>query len=476
MTDLLRTHDAGALAGLVRARSISPVELVDAVLDAIEATEPHVNAFVTVCGDEARTAARAAEAAILRGAPIGPLHGVPVAVKDLVRTAGVRTTYGSRTHERHVPERDAVPVARLKRAGAIVVGKTTTPEFGHKTVTDAPLTGVTRNPWDTTRTCGGSSGGNAAAIAAGSVPIALGTDGGGSIRIPAACCGIVGLKPTLGRIAYPEADDAILNMSHYGPMTRSVADARLLLATLSGPDPGDAWSFRDAASVVAPQASPPERVDGLRVGWLPRVGAHPLDHEAESAARTLARALEDAGAVVEPVELDLVGEEDVFTTLLRSGLWARAHGLLDRRDLISDDFARSIELGSTIDARAVHAASQRRTSLFRRVQGLFGRVDVVVSPTLTAPAVAADQGHFDPVTIAGRSHPSLRTGWHPYAFVANLTGHPAVSVPCGRHSSGLPLGAQVIGRLDDEERLLSLAAWWERRQPWWDRWPTLSSA
>lgn len=474
--DLLRTHDAGALATLVRTREISPTELVEETLSAIESKEPYVNAFVTVCGDEARAAARAAEAAIMRGAPIGPLHGVPVAVKDLVRTAGVRTTYGSRTHERHVPERDAVPVARLKRAGAIVVGKTTTPEFGHKTVTDAPLTGVTRNPWDPTRTCGGSSGGNAAAIAAGAVPVALGTDGGGSIRIPAACCGIVGLKPTLGRIAYPEADDTFLNMSHYGPMARSVADARLLLATLSGPDPDDAWSVRDTATVVAAQASPPDRVDGLRVGWLPRVGAHPLDSEAASGAEAVARALESAGAVVEPVELDLVAEEDVFTTLLRSALWARARGLLERRDLISDDFARSIELGSSIDAPTVHAASQRRTALFRRVQALLGRVDVVLSPALTAPAVTVDQGHFEPVTVGGVSHPSLRTGWHPYAFVANLTGHPAISVPCGWHSSGLPLGAQIIGRLDDEERLLSAAALWECRQPWWGRWPTLASA
>ena len=474
MTDLLRTNDAGGLAALVRTGSVSPVELVEATLTAIETTEPHVNAFVTLCADEARAAARAAEAALMSGAPLGPLHGVPLAVKDLVRTAGIRTTYGSRTHERHVPDRDAAPVARLKAAGAIVVGKTTTPEFGHKTLTDAPVSGVTRNPWHPSRTCGGSSGGNAAAVAAGAVPAALGTDGGGSIRIPAACCGIVGLKPTLGRIAYPEADDTVLNMSHYGPMTRSVADARLLLAVLSGPDPDDAWSFRDAAAIVAPAAAPPERVDGLRVGWLPRVGAHPLDPEAEAGARALAQALETAGATVEPADLDLVAEEDVFTTLLRSALWARAGGLLERRDLISDEFARSIELGSAIDAPAVHAASQRRTALFRRVQRLLDRVDVLVSPTLTAPAVAVDQGHFEPVTIAGVEHPSLRTGWHPYAFVANLTGHPAISLPCGWHSSGLPLGAQIVGRLDDEERLLSLAAWWERHEPWWDRWPTLA--
>ena len=472
MNDLFRMHDAGGLAALVRDRSVSPVELVEASLTAIEASEPYLNAFVTVCADDARAAARAAEEAVMRCAPVGPLHGVPMAVKDLVRTAGVRTTYGSRTHEHHLPERDASPVARLKAAGAILIGKTTTPEFGHKTLTDAPLTGVTRNPWNLQRTSGGSSGGNAAAVAAGVVPVTLGTDGGGSIRIPAACCGIVGLKPTLGRIAYPEADDTFLNMSHYGPMTRSVADARRMLSVLAGPDPDDAWSHRATIDVAA-EERPPERVDGLRVGWLARAGAHPLDTEAEVGAREVTEALAALGADVEPLDLDLVAAEDVFTTLLRSGLWARAHGLLERRDLISAEFARSIELGASIDASAVHAASQRRTTLFRRVQRLLERVDVLVSPTLTAPAVAADQGHFEPVTIAGDTHASLRTGWHPYAFVANLTGHPAISVPCGWHSDGLPLGVQLIGRLDEEERLLTLAAAWEAQRPWWDRWPTL---
>jgi len=478
MTSPLREHDAGALAELIRARRLSPVEAVEASLAAIDATEAHINAFVTVCAAEALADARAAESALMRapanGAALGPLYGVPLLVKDLVRTAGVRTTYGSRTHAEHVPAHDALPVARLKAAGAIVIGKTTTPEFGHKTLTDSPLTGVTRNPWDLTRTCGGSSGGNAAAVAAGVAPLSLGTDGGGSIRIPAACCGIVGLKPTLGRIAYPEADDTFLNMSHYGPMTRSVADAWRMLAALAGPDDTDALSFRVGGEIAAEPPPAPERLDGLRVGWLPRVGDHPLSGAAEAAAAGVARAFEQAGAVIEPLSLELVSAETVFVRLLRSGLWARSRRLLEtQRELLSDEFARGIELGAEVSALDVHAALQRRTALFREVQGLLSRVDVLLSPTLTAPAVAVTQGHFDSVSVAGVTHPSLRTGWHPYAFVANLTGHPALSLPCG-WSDGLPLGVQLIGRLGDEAQLLRLGLHWEAQRPWREAWPALA--
>lgn len=469
----LRDHDAGEQAALIRSRQLSPVDAVEATLAAIEATNAHINAFVTVCADEARTAAREAEAAVMAREPLGPLHGVPVLVKDLVRTAGVRTTYGSLTHAQHVPTHDALPVARLRAAGAIVVGKTTTPEFGHKTLTDAPLTGITRNPWDTERTCGGSSGGNAAAVATGVARLSLGTDAGGSIRIPAACCGIVGLKPTIGRIAYPEADDSFLNMSHYGPMTRSVADAWRMLAVLAGPDPADAASLRLGGAFEPQPPAPTERLDGLRVGWMPRVGAHPLDDAVEAAVRAAARAFEASGAVIEPVTLDLVSEEDVFVRLLRSGLWARSRQLLEqRRAEIGNEFARSIALGAEVSAEQVHTALLRRTALFRALQQLLERVDVLLSPTLTAPAVRVTQGHFEPVTIAGVAHPSLRTGWHPYAFVANLTGHPALSVPCGMHE-GLPIGAQLIGRWGEEARLLALGAHLEAQAMWSPAWPSV---
>src|SRR5262245_45929618 len=234
--------DALTLARLIRSKEASPVEVVDAVLARIEALQPTVNAFITVTADEARDTARRAETAVIRGNRLGPLHGVPFSVKDLLFTAGVRTTMGSVMFADQVPAEDAVPVRRLRDAGAILVGKTTTPEFGHKPLTDSPLFGVTRNPWNQSRTAAGSSGEAAAAVATGQGPLALGTDGGGSIRIPAACCGIVGLKPTLGRVPHVHQVDLFSTTSYIGPMARTVAEVSACLDVIVGFDPRDPHS------------------------------------------------------------------------------------------------------------------------------------------------------------------------------------------------------------------------------------------
>src|SRR6266513_6229643 len=239
MTDDVAYRSAAELTALIARRAVSPLEVVDAVLERIERAQPVLNAFITVCAEEARAAAHEAEAAIMRGAPLGPLHGVPFAVKDLVNTAGVRTTFGSVALADNTPAADSPAVARLKRAGAILVGKTTTPEFGHKLFTEAPLFGRTANPWNLARTCGGSSGGAAAAVAAGLGPIGIGTDGGGSSRIPAACCGVVGFKQTLGLVPHYLTPDGFGNQSHITPMTRTVMDAALMLQAMAGPHPCD---------------------------------------------------------------------------------------------------------------------------------------------------------------------------------------------------------------------------------------------
>ncbi|HEX7548082.1 MAG TPA: amidase family protein, partial [Candidatus Methylomirabilis sp.] len=241
-SDALAYLSAIDLADLIRRKQVSPVEVVEALLGRIELVNPRLNAYCTVTADAARTAARAAEAAVLRGDPPGPLCGVPFSVKDLVITRGVRTAFGSRIYEHHIPDEDAPVVERLCAAGAIMVGKTTTPEFGWKGATDSPLTGISRNPWDLTKTPGGSSGGAAAAVAAGLAPLAVGTDGGGSIRIPASFCGVFGLKPTCGLVpVYPTPNTGTL--SHVGPMTRTVRDAALMLQVLAGPDDRDPLSF-----------------------------------------------------------------------------------------------------------------------------------------------------------------------------------------------------------------------------------------
>src|SRR5882762_681615 len=243
MTDELAFATAAELAALIARRAVSPVEVVEGVLARIAKTQASLNAFITVCSEEARAAAREAEAAIMRGAAFGPLHGVPFAVKDLVNTAGVRTTFGSVALADNIPTADSPAVARLKAAGAALVGKTTTPEFGHKCFTEAPLFGRTANPWDLSRTPGGSSGGAAAAVAAGLAPIGIGTDGGGSSRIPAACCGIVGFKQTLGLVPHDLTPDGFGNQSHITPMTRTIMDTALMLQAMAGPHRCDPHSL-----------------------------------------------------------------------------------------------------------------------------------------------------------------------------------------------------------------------------------------
>ena len=264
MDDAVIRTDALTLAQRIRTKQVSAVAVVDAVLQRIEALQPRVNAFITVTAEEAREAARRAEAAVMAGEPLGPLHGVPFSIKDLLFTRGVRTTMGSRIFADQVPGEDAVPVRRLREAGAILVGKTTTPEFGHKPMTDSPLFGATRNPWDLSRSAGGSSGGAAAAVATGQAPLALGTDGGGSIRLPASCCGIVGLKPTLGRVPHVQQADLFSTTSYIGPMARTVAEASACFDAIVGFDPGDPYSRPE------PLDDPRDAdVRGLRIGCFP---------------------------------------------------------------------------------------------------------------------------------------------------------------------------------------------------------------
>ncbi len=260
---------AAELAALVAARGVSPVELVEDAIARIETSQPTLNAFITVCAEEARTAAWEAEAAVMLGDPLPPLHGVPFAVKDLVNTAGVKTTFGSVAFADNVPAADSPSVARLKAAGAILIGKTTTPEFGHKCFTEAPLFGRTANPWDLSRTCGGSSGGAAASVAAGLVPIGIGTDGGGSSRIPAACCGVVGFKQTLGLVPHDLTPDGFGNQSHITPMTRTVMDAALMLEAMAGPDPCDPHSLGLTVPDFVAAARPEGGLEGVRIAWRP---------------------------------------------------------------------------------------------------------------------------------------------------------------------------------------------------------------
>ena len=457
---MIRT-DALTLARQIRAKEISPVAVVEAVLQRIEALQPTVNAFITVTADEARDAARRAEAAVVAGAPLGPLHGVPFSVKDLLFTRGARCTMGSRIFRDQVPAEDAVPVQRLRDAGAILIGKTTTPEFGHKPLTDSPLFGVTRNPWDLSRTAGGSSGGAAAAVATGQAPLALGTDGGGSIRIPAACCGIVGLKPTLGRVPHVHQADLFASTSYIGPMARTVAEAAACFDVIAGFDPRDPHSRPEPAD-------DPRRVEvrSLRVGWLPRMGNRLVDAEVLAACEAPVRHLEAGGARVETVAEDFASLEEAFLVVLQGGLAARLGGYMKEfGGAIAPSLRTTIEEGARRSAVDWANALAQRTAVYRRVHALFQRFDVLMSPTVSRPALAADHDPFEPVTVGGEVAGSIRGAWYPYMWPFNLSGHPAISLPCGWSSDGLPIGLQIVGPWYADRRVLALAEHLERERP-----------
>src|SRR5712671_2573508 len=318
MTDDLAFASATELAALIARRAVSPVEVVEGVLARIEKSRASLNAFITVCGEAARAAAKEAETAVMRGDTLGHLHGVPFAVKDLVNTAGVRTTFGSVAVAEIVKEADSPAVVRLKQAGAILAGKTTTPEFGHKCFTEAPLFGRTANPWNLARTCGGSSGGAAAAVAAGLGPIGIGTDGGGSSRIPAACCGIVGFKQTLGLVPHDLTPDGFGNQSHITPLTRTVRDTALMLAAMAGPDCADPHSLGLPAPDFVGGAKAEGDLRGLRIAWRPLLGNSVVAGEVRVACEAALAAFAELGAIVEPVTDDFASTEPIWLILTQS--------------------------------------------------------------------------------------------------------------------------------------------------------------
>ena len=446
---------ARELSALVQRRAVSPVEIVEGVLSRIDECQPRINAFISVAHDQALEAAREAEREIMAGRRRGPLHGLAYAAKDLIMSVGMRTTMGSRLFEASIPERDAVTISRLRAEGAILVGKTTTSEFGHKPFTDGPLFGRTLNPFDANATCGGSSGGSAAALASGQVPLALGSDGGGSIRIPAACCGVAGLKATLGVIPHLDLPDLFSANAYVGPMARSVDDVDFLFGALRGFDRRDPYGQGEWA-----RRSPPFfGIEGLRIGWMERVGNPITDPECIGAAERALRRLESAGAVVEPATADFASVASAFLVILQSALRSR---LLKQREQepqrLDPSLVETIDRGAHWTAVDLHHAARERTACFRTVQSLFEHHDLLVSPTLAAPPLSIHQDPHGNVTICGVEAGPIRAAWYPYTLPFNLTGHPALSVPCGETTAGLPLGLQLVGPWYAEDLLLRVGA------------------
>jgi aspartyl-tRNA(Asn)/glutamyl-tRNA(Gln) amidotransferase subunit A len=473
--DLL-SMSAQRAAAMIRRRKLSPVELTEAILAQIERIAP-LNAFVTVLGDEARACARAAEEAVLRGEALAPLHGVPVHVKDQLETAGIPTTFGSAIFANNVPARDDILIAKLRAAGTILIGKTRLPEFGHKGLTDGPSFGTTRNPWDPTRTCGGSSGGAAAAVAAGAGPLALGTDGAGSIRIPAACCGVVGLKPTLGAVAWEAGIDAFSNYTYAGPITRSVSDAAVMLRVLLGASPRDPWSLNGPKELILSPGLIGQDLSGLRIGFIRKAANPQLDTDMEANTRASLEALALLGAHVEDVTAPLDWMEFPGRILYQGSFHvAMQQHLPQWRHTMDPVLLAFVERGGKFSMAEFRAAQYARTTLFRSIQALFSRYDALITPTLTRTALAADfDAANDEVLVNGLKCGITRLGWTAYVYPFNLTGHPALTVPSGFAADGLPTSVQIVGRWGADLDVLRLGALLEEARPWSGKRPRLPS-
>jgi aspartyl-tRNA(Asn)/glutamyl-tRNA(Gln) amidotransferase subunit A len=471
-TSQIAYTSAARLAEMIRTRKLSPVEVVDALIARIETSQPVLNAFMTIAADPARGAARAAEAAVMRADNLGPLHGVPFTVKDLLPTAGVRTTYCSWIFENNVPAADVAAVARMKAAGAIMIGKVTTPEFGHKPMNEAPIFGRTANPWDLGRTPGGSSGGSGAALAAGLGPLSIGTDAGGSIRIPAACTGTVGMKATLGLVPNEVAADGFGNFSNTGPMARTVLDAALTLDAMAGSHPGDPHSLGLARGEYAAAASAGGDLRGCRIAWFSRLGNQAVDADVMAAVEAAAGAFRELGATVEPVEEAFANTEPYWLVISQS-LWVArfGHYLPEWEARMTPTLVHGIKEGYTYSAADLQRAAMFRSELFRRVQGWFGRFHLVLSPTISRTALPIDHDFNAPIEIEDQRVGSVRSSWYPYTHPFNMTGHPAVSVPCGWARDGLPVALQLVGPIMGDAALLRAAALFEAVRPWAHRQP-----
>jgi len=455
------------LAAQIRAKKISPVEVVDAVLARIERVNPTLNAFCTLTADEARDAAQAAEVSVMTGEELGPLHGVPVSIKDLLFTRRLLTTGGSRLFAEHVPEEDAVSVERLKGAGAIILGKTNTAEFGHKAVTDNPLFGITRNPWSTSLTPGGSSGGSAAAVAAGMGPLALGTDDGGSIRIPASFCGIYGLKPSFGRVPRGAGFPGWETLSHTGPMTRTVRDAALVLDALAGPDDRDRFSLQAEAGPSFLESCE-GGLAGLSVAWSADLGHAIVDPEVAEICAKAAEDFEALGCHVEVVTPGWDNPEEIFRAIAPAEIYsAWGDRLEDGADLLDRSLVALLKYGEGITARQYLAATARRQEFWTEVQRFLARFDLLITPTVAVPAFPVARPAVK--EIDGR--PVSPLGWIPFCFPFNLTGQPAASVPVGFTSAGLPVGLQIVGRRFADRTVLAASAAFEAAHPWAARRP-----
>jgi Asp-tRNA(Asn)/Glu-tRNA(Gln) amidotransferase A subunit family amidase len=459
---------ATQLLDAYRKKTLSPVEVIEALAGRIEALNPTLNAYCQLRLEEARAEAKIRENGLGQGT-LMPLHGIPFSIKDMTAVAGMPTTFGSKAMVDAIAAEDAPIVERLKRAGAIFIGKTNLPEFAYKGTTDNLLFGPTRNPWNTTRIAGGSSGGAAAAVAAGMGPLAEGTDGGGSIRIPASCCGVYGLKPSVGRVPHTLLPNRFLLAAHTGPITRTVADAALMLDVIAGPDERDPLSL--PAGEKSYSAGLNGGVKGARIAFSVDLGFAVVAPEIAEITRKAAQAFSEAGAQVEEVQLDCGNPEAAMWVMWRS-LYSTIADLVDLERWapeMTPNLVQIIRDGGRLSARDYLGALASASAFYDKLRLVFEKYEFILSPVLACEPF--EIGIEGPTEINNKPcHPIV--GWL-LTYPFNMTGHPACSIPCGFTRSGLPVGLQIIARRHQDAALLRASAAFESARPWASRRPNL---
>lgn len=444
---------ATEIAGLIRRKKLSAREVMAAHLKQIERVNPQVNAIVTLIAEQALENARKADETQARGVSLGPLHGLPVVHKDLFDTAGVRTTYGSRILKDNVPAQNAIIVERIAKAGAISVGKSNTPEFGAGSQTFNEVFGATKNPYDLTKTCGGSSGGGAVSVACGMVPIADGSDSGGSLRNPPAFCNVIGLRTAPGRVPTEARGNAWSTISVQGPMARTVSDVALLLSAIAGPDPRCPISISEPGVRFAGNLE--RSFKGARVAWFEDMGGIPFDPRVLKAVNAQRKVFEGLGCIVEQAEPDWTGTHDGYDTLRAWGYAAtQAENVRLHRDLVKDTIVWEVERGSKLTGGDVAQALALRSLAWDRMRVFQEKYEYFITPTTQVLPFDINQPY--PTEIAGVKM-STYIEWQKSCILISALENPALSIPCGFTEEGLPVGLQIVGRHRDEWSVLQLA-------------------
>ncbi|MCH8349307.1 MAG: amidase [Chloroflexi bacterium] len=462
---------ATELRRLIQSKEVSIVELVELFYQRIDSINPRLNAYLALCQDQALDQARSAQDAVQRGDSLGPLHGIPISVKDLEMTKGIPTTLGSAVFRDRTPDIDSVVVERIRQAGAIILGKTNTPEFGLSGTTENKVSDPCRNPWNTERTPGGSSGGAAAALASGLCTLATGSDGGGSIRIPASFSGVFGIKPSQGRVpryggyGRPAANQ----FSQSGPLSRTVGDAALLLQVLSGDDPRDPTCLREDTPDFSADLN--NGVRGWRIAWSPDLGYAGVDPEVVRVTSEAAQVFQELGAEVE--EPQLVVEDpfpafwDAFAT---AAYTSYGHLLPEHEEEFTDYGLRSLQYGASVSGADLSRALLRVDLLRRQMENFFDQYDLLLTPTMAVAAFPIEQR---PGVIGGKTVEPF-WGYLPFTFPINMTGQTASSVPCGFSADGMPIGLHLVGPHGSEAKVLQASAAFEQARPWSQKRPPVS--